>query len=412
MPPPAAASPVLRLFLDPQQTQVDTSFLKTEIPWVDWVRDASDAQVDLIVTTKPSGGGGTTYFFRFIGQKEFNGVDDDLTYTATSVATPDDVRHGLANKIELGLARYVARGEGSDRMSLKFDGPASQTGNTDAQHDPWNSWVYRVGVNGNYNGEAQASSSFTSANMSASRITEDHLFRFNTRGAWIKDRYEIGPGNTLYATTSSFRSSVVEAVGINQHWTWGVLGEFHRSTRQNLESSYFVAPALEYSFWKYSDSTRRELTFLYQIGAGRNRYFEETILRKTAEPVYRNSLAATLTLNQPWGSMSASLNGSAHLNNWSAYSVGVNTSVMLHLGRGFSLNFFGDYTKQQDQISLPLTAATPDQILLHLTQLPSSYSYFGSIGLSYTFGSIFNNAVNTRFQSAAGGGSSVIILSQ
>lgn len=36
-------------------------------------------------------------------------------------------------------------------------------------------------------------------------------------------------------------------------------------------------------------------------------------------------------------------------------------------------------------------------ILIRLRQLQSGYSYFMSVGLSYTFGSIFNNVVNPRF---------------
>ena len=36
-------------------------------------------------------------------------------------------------------------------------------------------------------------------------------------------------------------------------------------------------------------------------------------------------------------------------------------------------------------------------MLLQRRQLETSYRYFASAGLSYTFGSIYNNIVNPRF---------------
>lgn len=409
-PPPTSPAHGLRLFLDPQSASVDGDFLRTNLAWVDWVRDPKDAQVDLILTAKPSGGGGTVYFLRFIGLDSFQGVDDTLEYAAASGEAPDATRRGIARQIALGLARYVARTPAAARMSLQPEsgiGPAAPA----QEGDPWNAWVYQLGLNGNFNGEAQDSSSYTSANAGVSRVTEKDLFRFNANGSWNRARYEIGPGETLYTRTSAFNANLVDAQGLSPHWTWGLLGNYTQSSVMNLQASSRLAPAIEYSVWDYADSNQRELTFLYQVGAGHNRYIEETILGKTSETVYDNALSITLSLNQPWGTVRTSLNGTAYLNNWSEYSVGVSSSLMLHLGRGFSLNLFGSYTKQQNQIALPMTAATPDQVLLHLTQLPSSYSYFGFVGLSYSFGSIHNNAVNARFPGVGGGSGSTVIIS-
>jgi hypothetical protein len=40
---------------------------------------------------------------------------------------------------------------------------------------------------------------------------------------------------------------------------------------------------------------------------------------------------------------------------------------------------------------------------LRLRQLATSYTYFINLGLSYSFGSIFNNIVNPRFGGTSGG---------
>jgi hypothetical protein len=61
---------------------------------------------------------------------------------------------------------------------------------------------------------------------------------------------------------------------------------------------------------------------------------------------------------------------------------------------------FGQLQLLRDQLYLAKGGATQEEILLQRLQLSTSYSYFVGIGLSYTFGSIFNNVVNPRFEGA------------
>jgi hypothetical protein len=55
-----------------------------------------------------------------------------------------------------------------------------------------------------------------------------------------------------------------------------------------------------------------------------------------------------------------------------------------------------------DQLSLPKTGATDEEILLQRKQLETSYRYFAGVSLTYSFGSIFNNIVNPRFEGSSG----------
>jgi hypothetical protein len=57
----------------------------------------------------------------------------------------------------------------------------------------------------------------------------------------------------------------------------------------------------------------------------------------------------------------------------------------------------GGWSRIRDQIYLRAGEATDEEILLRRRQLATGYRYRFSAGLSYTFGSIFNNVVNTRF---------------
>jgi len=62
-----------------------------------------------------------------------------------------------------------------------------------------------------------------------------------------------------------------------------------------------------------------------------------------------------------------------------------------------SFRLYGQYSVVHDQLSLPKGDATTEQILLQRKQLETQFQYNASIGLTYTFGSIYNNIVNPRF---------------
>ena len=58
---------------------------------------------------------------------------------------------------------------------------------------------------------------------------------------------------------------------------------------------------------------------------------------------------------------------------------------------------FGSYERVKDQVSLRKGSISEQEVLLRLQQLATDYDYFLSFGVTYRFGSIFNNIVNTRF---------------
>jgi len=67
--------------------------------------------------------------------------------------------------------------------------------------------------------------------------------------------------------------------------------------------------------------------------------------------------------------------------------------------KGLSIELAGHYSRIHDQINLPKGDATLEDILLRLKEVESSYYYKLSIGLNFTFGSIYSNIVNPRFGS-------------
>jgi hypothetical protein len=71
----------------------------------------------------------------------------------------------------------------------------------------------------------------------------------------------------------------------------------------------------------------------------------------------------------------------------------------VRLVQGLSLNLSGHVSSINDQIYLPRDGASDEEILVQQRERATSYKYSVSLGLSYTFGSIFNNVVNPRFAS-------------
>ncbi len=69
--------------------------------------------------------------------------------------------------------------------------------------------------------------------------------------------------------------------------------------------------------------------------------------------------------------------------------------------KGLSLSVNGRYSKVRDQLNLAAGEASLEELLLRRKELLSGYRYNLSVGLSYSFGSVYSSVVNPRFGSGA-----------
>lgn len=100
----------------------DMDFLRTEIPWVDYMRDRADADEHILIIPQATGAGGSRYTLEFIGLRHFAGRTYTLQYTARADDTEDTTRRGIAHTLVLGLVlprRDAARG--ATRHLLRAD---------------------------------------------------------------------------------------------------------------------------------------------------------------------------------------------------------------------------------------------------------------------------------------------------
>lgn len=399
-----AAPGPLRVFLDCNNSGCDFDYMRTEIPYVDYVRDRTDASLHVLVTTQPTGGGGSEYTLNFIGLRDFAGVSDTLKFISQQNSTPDDRRKGIARTLKLGLVRYLARMPSSERLQISY-APLS-TGETTAAAtatgDPWNFWVFRTRASGNFSGESSQRFANLNGSVSANRVTKNWKINNSVNVNYSESKFTFSDGEEFKSYSRSYGFSELVVKSLTEHWSVGQRASLTSSTFQNMKRAIRFAPAVEYNFYPYSQSTRKQLTLQYSAGINSFRYRDTTIFEKISEVRPNQTLTASLNTTQPWGSMSGSIEGATYLDDFTKRRLVLFNSLNARLFKGFSFNMYGSLSLLRDQLYLARGGATDEEILLQRRQLSTSYSYFAGVGLTYTFGSIFNNVVNPRFEGANG----------
>jgi Protein of unknown function, DUF481 len=391
-----------RVFLDCDRC--DDDYLRKEITFVDYVRNREDADVHVLVTTQDTGGGGQQWTLKFIGLGASQGVDQTLIYNQPQTATSDETRAGFAEILKLGLVRYASGTTLADRLHVTFKAPEDKDAKATARNDPWNYWVYRLGGGGDMNGEESSNGHAIRGSFSANRTTNEWRISLNANANYRDNEFKLededGQKQTILSVSRNLETNATVVRSITAHWSLGVLGSVNSQTFRNFEMKSRLASGVEYDIFPYSESTRRMLTVQYTFGHDYHRYREVTIYDKLQEQLLDHRTEVGLSLRQPWGSSRAEFSFSQYLTNPSKYSLGLFGGAEIRIFKGFSVEFFSEFSRTRDQIYLPRGEASTEDILLRQRQLATGYQYFFDFGLSYSFGSIYNNIVNPRFGGA------------
>jgi hypothetical protein len=400
---PTLQDQALRLFIQCDRVPCDMEFFRTELTWVNHVRDQRDADVHVLITGQPTGAGGQQFTFQFIGLRNFEGRGAELVYNTEPNQAPDATRRGILRVLQLGLVPYALDTPLAADLQVTYR-PARASGQptTTDVHDPWNFWVIRTRVGGNFNGEATSKNSSVNGSVSANRTTEDwkHIIGFN--GNYSERTFTLSSGNRFTTVQRNLRANGLVARSLTSHWTAGLRAEVFSDTFVNQDMTVGVAPGIEWNLFPYAESTRRQFTFQYIVGYNRLSYDSTTLFDKLEETVFDQTLAVSLDMSQPWGSTGMTFEAAHYLHDKSKYHIRLFADADFRLVRGLGLNFNGNVSRVHDQIYLPRGSATDEEILVRQRQLLTSYRYGFSFGVSYTFGSIFNNVVNPRFRESGG----------
>jgi len=148
----------LRVYLECATRGCDQTHFRTEISFVNWVRDLRDSQVHLIVTSQGTGSG-QEFLLDYIGREELTGIEDQLTFATSNTDTDDERIKGLTGVLAVGLARYAVLSgqEGPFTVGIPVAGspgvPDLPPGLQGDVEDPWDYWVFSVTGRGSLSGE-------------------------------------------------------------------------------------------------------------------------------------------------------------------------------------------------------------------------------------------------------------------
>jgi len=386
------------VYIDCRTHHCDLDYFRTEITFIDYVRDQEDADVHVLITTQQTGSGGTEFTLNFIGRNGFSDVGDVLTTSSGQTDTDDEVRKRLVQVLKAGLVPFVNRTPLLEQISVSYAAPKDRQVSTQPEDDPWNYWVFRTGINGNGSGEDRFKYIRGHGSLTATRTTEDWKMIYHMSGARTSQTFTFTSGAQEKDVQENYNYYVLVVKSLGEHWSAGFRSFGQRSTISNYDLSVDIGPALEYNIFPYSQSTQKQMTIQYAIGLAYYDYTESTIFNKMDEKLTRQSLGVALRFNQPWGEVNTSLEGANYLYDFSKLNLQMGGNVDVRIFRGLSVRLGGHINLVRDQLNLARGDASNEDVLLKRKELATDWRYFFHYGISYTFGSIYNNVVNPRFR--------------
>jgi hypothetical protein len=383
----------LSIFLD--CNVCDSEYLRQNLGNTQFVRDQYLGDVHVFVVTQRNGAGGRSYEMQFIGKEEFESINYKLSFSTDANMTRDEVRQRVLKNLKLGLVRFWIENGTIEDVTVNVPIPEDEKDDIE-DDDPWNYWLFQLGAGGFFDGQEQSRFSNVNVNVSARRVTEKNKFSFRTRFSESRNVFEF-EGDEIVGINDRKSLNISDILSINEHWSYGIFGSLSSSTFNNTDLAWTLRPALEYSFFNYIDSAKKQLTISYRNGMRFNDYTERTLFNKTEEYLWEHGIQLGGRVNEEWGNINGEVSFNQFLNDTSLYSVNFFVGTRIRLFKGFNFNISGSYSITRNQINLPGGNLSLEELLLQQQQLQSGYNYFVNVGFSYSFGSIYNTIVNPRF---------------
>jgi len=373
----------------------EKSYIRQEIKFVSHVRDQAQANVQLFIYDIANGSGGRTFKLEFEGNEDYDGIVEKLSYDSNSNTTADEVRKGLVKKIKSGLLRFVLESDMAEYVNYSIDNKGmAQIQDIDFD-DPWNNWIFEIYGEADLNKESSRKSFSYEVGFESDRVTEKWRIRTDVQlnqatSEFVRDDETFTSDRFRYSADGSIVRS------LSDHWSTGIFTGLRHDTFTNLDFRYYFSPAVEYNIFSYNEVLRREIVFAYRIGYFHNDYIDPTIFGKLEEGIFNHSLDVQVRYRQPWGNIYTRLRGSTFLNDFQKNRIQLYGRFSVRIIKGLSVQFSGNFEIIRDQINLPAGDASIEDVLLQQKQIATDFELGFGVGLRYTFGSAFNNIINTR----------------
>ena len=381
-----------RLFI--KCDRCDNNFLKNEITYVDHVREQGLADIQLFIYRNRNANNGNRYSLDFIGQNDFSGKELSLVLDTNPKLTSDEIRNKLKRKIDIGLVYFLVESDISNRINISYDSVVNNN-SYESSSDKWKNWVFQSAGEVNFENETSRNESNVRIELDADKVTDRIKLQFDIDFERSNNKYE-NQDNTFISKRNRKSLSAKSVWSINDKWSAGFNAGASGDTYQNIDFRYYIMPAIEYSFFPYYEFVRREMVINYRIGYGYRNYIEETIYNKLEENVYLHQLAFETRFRQPWGEIYTNLRAKSFLHDPSKNSFSLDSWFSIRVFEGLSVRFGGEIELIRDQLSLPKGNASIEDLLLQQQEIATDFRSEFRIAIGYTFGSAFNNYLNSR----------------
>ncbi|MGB9893576.1 MAG: hypothetical protein ACPLRA_04120, partial [Candidatus Saccharicenans sp.] len=94
-----------KVFIDCHQC--DLNYIRSEITFVSFVRERTEADIHILITIQSTAEGGREYTLNFIGRNNFYDLNNTLKYTSSRMDSADAERKGLVRVLKVGLVPFL-----------------------------------------------------------------------------------------------------------------------------------------------------------------------------------------------------------------------------------------------------------------------------------------------------------------
>lgn len=379
----------LKVFMD---CRCDINFIRQEIPFINYVRDVTEAQVYILVTNQNTASGGNQYTFSFQGLGEFKGINDTLVLTTYPDETRAMIREEQVSVLKIGLMRYISHTPVRKEIDIRY----TEGLKSEEVIDKWNNWVIDLQTSPRFNAEESYSTLNLFNSINISKVTPDIKLEIDFDHYFNRQKYKKDDEETTYLRQSE-SVDILFVRSLGEHWSAGITWGLGGSTQANYNFNHEVMPAIEYDLYPYSESTYKQLRFLYTAGYQGSNYIDTTIFNFTKEHRFKQILRIGYQVQEKWGSVNISLSGSNYLHDFSKNSIEVDGFIRIRVFKGLSMSVNGQAAYINDRLNQRKGGLSEAERLLRLKQQATSFEVGASLSINYTFGSIYSNVVNPRF---------------
>lgn len=381
----------LDVFLD--CSSCDEENLRQKVAHLNYVRDRLLCDVHILITEQATGSGGTAFLLQFFGRKQFENMNDEFHCDLPANSTADEQRDLLNKYIQLGLVRYMLRTPLASHLELNLD---ETTPDNDTVKDKWNYWVFQISGGGWLNGEKYYSNTNLYGDVTANRVKKEGKTNFEFYTNYSRNVFQISETEKVIGLYRQYWSNFRHVWSLSDHWSLGAGTTYSSSLYENLDHSIDAGPEVEYNIFPYDESSTRMLYFSYGIKPIFRDYNRTTVLFLDEQFLISHNLSFNTKFIKKWGQINSDVTWSNFLHDFNLSRLSLSLNGQFRLFKGFSLSISAYYAMIKNLINLPLEGATEEEMLLRQVQLPTSSQYWCSFGISYTFGSMYNNIVNPR----------------